>query len=82
MNDDMERRRRFWQVKVIGEAAKPEMYYDRDEACSVAEVYAERTGRDVFVLEAYIFVRFVPPVSPKLEAKWLSTGDRNQSKER
>ena len=72
MNEDRVRHK-FWMVLVDEVGLQPRKHYNRVDAESEAELLAKKYARDVFVLMADEFVRFVPPEPPTLVAKWDKT---------
>ena len=63
-------RQRFWMC-FVDESDYPRIkHYEEKDAMNEAERLAARFGKDVFLLEASKFVRFVPPIpSPVIEWK-------------
>ena len=65
----------FWMVYVDGEPSPKYMHRTEAEAVDEAERLARLTGKDVFVLQAYQWVRATSPTPP---VQWKPTVSYNR----
>ena len=65
-------RARFWMCWVEDEGPPKLKHWSKTEAMHEAERLAQLTHRDVFLLEASNFVKYIPPI-PRPTLKWEET---------
>jgi len=67
-----QKRCKFWMCYVDGGGVPTHKHWEEDKARAEAERLARETGKDVFLLEAYTFVRIenIPPTT------WHETMER------